>query len=100
MGVRRVSGLTLAAVSDESSPAGQAGLREGDQLCTVNGVAVEELKLLKLRDLLKASGTEVTITFQRDQQKKQAVLVIPTEVNPFPGKPPHEVIPPAADFDQ
>lgn len=56
----------LVAQVDDSTPAGQAGVQEGDVITAVDGQAVRSSQDLSARILAKSPGDTVTLTVERD----------------------------------
>lgn len=64
-----------AAVVDAGSPAERAGIRKDDRIVRIAGKAAAELRLSRIRYLLKSSnGADVPLTVQRDGKLLEVTL--------------------------
>jgi putative serine protease PepD len=61
---------------EPDSPAAQAGLQEGDVVTAINGEAVTSASELSAAVQGTSSGTEVTITYIRDQQEHETTATL------------------------
>lgn len=71
---RRGTVIVAALVPD--GPAAQAGLREGDQLLSIDGYAVSARRIIDAAELLEGlPGTEVTLLLRRGNQRHTVTLL-------------------------
>jgi carboxyl-terminal processing protease len=74
VGGRRGSVVVAALVPD--GPAAHAGIREGDQLVSVDGYAVSARRIADAAELLEGlAGTEVTLVLRRGNQRHSVTLL-------------------------
>lgn len=79
-----------ALVSDvrANTPAGKAGLQDGDVIRTINGKKIEDSQHLRLMISQSAPGTKVTITFLRTENGKKPVeKTVDAVLGTLPGEP-------------
>jgi glutaredoxin 3 len=74
-GAQPVSGAFIGGVA-AASPGDKAGLREGDIIIEVNLTQIRNADDLQHALSSITPGTRVSITFLREQQKKQTVIVV------------------------
>jgi serine protease Do len=71
-----------------NTPAGKAGLQNGDVIRTINGKKIEDSQHLRLMISQSAPGTKVTITFLRTENGKKPVeKTIVATLGTLPGEP-------------
>ena len=68
----------LVAGVERASPAGKAGLQEGDLLVAYDDVPIESIDDLHRQLTADRAGTESTLTIVRDE-RRQSVVVTPAE---------------------
>ena len=74
-GIKDAKGVLVSDVKDES-PAGQAGLKQGDIIMTYQGSPVEDAVALQRQVTKTAVGTKVTIRVIRDGHEKDFTVTI------------------------
>jgi serine protease Do len=74
-GIKDGKGALISDVGDES-PAGQAGLKQGDIVTTYQGAPIEDAVALQREVTKTAVGTKVTIQVVRDGHEKQLTVTI------------------------
>lgn len=66
LGVRRIDGRTLAAITDPAGAAAQSGLSDDDEIIEVNGLSANTLSLAQIRRLCSdPDANRLKISFQR-----------------------------------
>jgi len=83
--------IRIAAIADPS-PARNSGLQPGDIILAVNGTSVGQIGELQRRISDIEAGTQVTLTIERDDEKREVrvTLARPADLGPLlpPGAPP------------
>ena len=74
-GIKDAKGALVSDVKDES-PAGQAGLKQGDIITTYQGSSVEDAVVLQRQVTKTAVGTKVIIRVIRDGHEKDLTVTI------------------------
>jgi serine protease Do len=74
-GIKDANGALVSDVSDDS-PAGQAGLKQGDIITTYLGAPVEDAVALQMQVTKTAVGTNVTVRVIRDGHEKDLTVMI------------------------
>ena len=74
-GLENTRGVLVSEVSDES-PAGKAGLRQGDVIIKLNGTETKDVTALRNKVAMILPGTEVSIEFVRDGKTKKLTVTI------------------------
>ena len=74
-GIKDAKGALVSDIRDES-PAGQAGLKQGDIITTYQGVSVEDAVTLQRQVTKTAVGMRVTIRVIRDGREKDLTVTI------------------------
>ena len=74
-GIKDANGALVSDVRDDS-PAGQAGLKQGDIITTYQGSPVEDAVALQRQVTKTAAGTRVTIRVIRDGHEKDLTVMI------------------------
>jgi len=70
-------GVVAVHSVDEGSPAYKAGLRSKDVLTQINGVTASDMKMWRIRQILRSGdGNEVTLTFVRHGEEKSVTIVL------------------------
>ena len=87
LGLERPAGALVADMV-EAGPAAQAGLRRGDVVMEVDGLAVDDPESLGYRLGTKSIGATATLTVQRNGRK----LSLPLKLTPAPETPPREAL--------
>lgn len=89
-----VKGVLLSEVS-ENTPAGRAGLQQGDVLLSMKGKELNGVADLRNRVAMTAPGSKVNFTLSRDGKKKTIVVTIGEQPADFG----HTAMPDTMDLD-
>jgi hypothetical protein len=69
------------------SPGGvgdKAGIRDRDEIVSINGINANQLSIFKIRDLHSEPGGKLTLSLRRGQTVQNVVLQLTKEPDPFP----------------
>ena len=91
--MRRINGKAIAATIDSEGAAAQKGMRDNDEIVSVNGIPASKLSLAQIRRLWsKPDVDRLTISFHRNATETAIVLDLPQERVPFPTAPDPETV--------
>jgi regulator of sigma E protease len=97
LGITMLRPSTVIGVDDPSSPAGMAGLKSGDQIIEVNGVAVGDW--VEMTRQLGAAEGSLALRFERDDTRHETQLQgvapdwVPLSKGPWPAAARHGLMP-------
>ena len=78
----------MAAITDPKGAAVQVGIRDDDEIVSVNGTPTNNMSLAQIRrSWSEPNANQVTISFQREGLVKSVVLELSQEREPFPITP-------------
>ena len=86
-GVARVNGRTFIGETQPDGIGWNAGIRDDDDLISIDDNPIEKLTILKIRDLLCDPGVERKFVVQHDGAEHSVVLKLSNEPDPFPNEP-------------
>jgi serine protease Do len=81
-GLENTRGVLISEVSDES-PAGKAGLLQGDVIIKLNGTETKDVTALRNKIAMILPGTEVNIEFVREGKTKKLTVTIGEQPEDF-----------------